>query len=114
MAVRDIRFGLSARYWSRRRQFVVRRIDRDAAVRLTELETNLFIALVAETGRGRLLSRGEIAEVLWPDPDDSPEAFWTAIAVHIFNLRRKIRLLGLDVGVTWGRGYNVIEIASGG
>lgn len=53
--------------------------------------------------RGRILSRGQLTELLWPDPDDEPENIRQYLAWAAWWMRH----VGIGVVVHHGRGMEL-------
>ncbi|GAA0623434.1 helix-turn-helix domain-containing protein [Thalassospira tepidiphila] len=79
---------------------------RDGAVALRQTELRLFVVLANHPNAG-IRSDIEIAEVLWPDPDDMPDHWASVLQVTVSALRKKLRQVGseIDICTIWRRGY---------
>ena len=86
--------SLKAPYFisSGRRRTPIR--DRDAWVRY------------ALMGRG-LLTRDEVAAILWPNPDTMPEWWLGQVREHMHRLRRALKAHGWRLPVLWGQGWRL-------
>lgn len=69
-------------------------------VYLTPTQTEILSVLLIR--RGSVVSRDELWELVWPDPDDAPDA--KNIDVQVCKLRHRI---GGVIENEWGRGYRV-------
>ena len=57
--------------------------------------------------RGHALSRGELVEMLWPNPDREPE--WAERQIDVL-IHRTRRLIGFGwIEGIWGRGYRLVH-----
>ena len=74
---------------------------------------SLVIALAAESGRGHMLSRDNVADILWPDPDDMPDAFFIYIRVLMCRARGVFKAVGLTIASKYNDGYFLEDIACG-
>ena len=78
--------------------------EKGGAVALTKIEFNILEALVRRPNR--VFSKAELFELAWGEPfagDDS------TIAVHVSNIRTKLREMGTDdyVKTVWGMGFKL-------
>ena len=78
--------------------------EKGAAVALTKIEFNIVEALVRRPNR--VFSKSELFELAWGEPfagDDS------TVAVHVSNIRAKLRETGTDdyVKTVWGMGFKL-------
>lgn len=79
-------------------------IDGTSEVPLTKIEFNILEALVRRPNR--VFSKAELFELAWGEPfagDDS------TVAVHVSNIRAKLRATGTDeyVKTVWGMGFKL-------
>ena len=79
--------------------------ERGGAVSLTKIEFNILEALVRRPNR--VFSKSELFELAWGEPfagDDS------TVAVHVSNIRSKLRETGTDdyVKTVWGMGFKLM------
>jgi len=74
-------------------------------VYLTDFEGLLMTALLSH----REVTRDLLADVLWPDVDDTPDWFHGCIGVHLCRLRQKLRAFGHDIGNRYGGIWWLVE-----
>jgi len=53
----------------------------------------------------RLISRAELIELLWPDPDTEPDRACSTVGVYICRLRR----IGFEIRNEHGRGWRLLN-----
>ena len=80
---------------------------RGEAVKLTRTEADLMHPLVA--CMGTIVPIDRLFSVGWDHREDCPGP--CALQVHIYNLRRKIKGLGLGIKNVWAEGYILYDDA---
>ena len=85
----------------------IKDIFADHGINLTNQEAK-FLNVVL--GRERLVSKGEIIETLWPNPDMEPLAVDHVLRVYTYRLKRKLAKSGVGwvLKPLYGRGFRLI------
>ena len=78
--------------------------EKGCAVSLTKIEFNILEALVRRPNR--VFSKSELFELAWGEPFASDDS---TVAVHVSNIRAKLRETGTDgyVKTVWGMGFKL-------
>ena len=80
-------------------------VDADTDVPLTRIEFNILEALVRRPNK--VFSKSELFEAAWGEPFAGDES---TVAVHVSNIRAKLRATGTDdyVKTVWGMGFKLV------
>lgn len=72
---------------------------------LTQAESYVLWALIWQ--QGKLVTYDTFMYIGWPDADEMPDWWKSIVAIHICNLRSKLKNSGLRISNSWGQGFRL-------
>lgn len=71
------------------------------------IQMRALFALMAQP----LVTREQMMEVMWPDPDEMPDWCFSNIGAQLCKLRKNLRPAGWDIRARYGRGWVLVASA---
>jgi DNA-binding response OmpR family regulator len=75
----------------------------DSAIKLTRKEVQIYSLLIQAELKGETINRQDLTKELWGDTNVSAKS----LDVHLFHLRKKLRLLNIEIEHKNGKGYRL-------